>query len=102
MARLSSSTACSFLPLMAFFPVLTAFVFPLQDLCGHVQSAVAHVVFVQVRVAVVAGADDIKVLFPVVDGPSARARLISVFLFVLDEPLYEAFCEFNVGVKVIT
>jgi hypothetical protein len=77
------------------------FLLPLQDLPGDIEGAVAAPVFIQVRVPIVTGADDVQVLLFVSRSQTAGAGPVSIPLFVDQQALDQVFGERSIRVEVV-
>jgi hypothetical protein len=78
------------------------FLLPFQDCPGDIEGAVAAPVFIQVRVSVVAGADDVQVLLFVSRSQTAGAGPVSIPLFVDQQALDQVFGEGRIWVEVVS
>jgi len=72
-----------------------------QDGIADIQGTVTCMKLVKIRIAIIARADDVPVLFPVPHGDAAWAGGIPEPFFIDKQPPDKAFCKFSVIVKVI-
>src|SRR3970040_252714 len=75
--------------------------FALQDSLGNVEGAIAPIIFIQIRVPVIAGTDNIHVFLLLSRSEPAGTCPVAIPAFIYDKTLYKSARDFFVGIKMM-
>jgi len=69
---------------------------------GYIKGAITGPEFIQIRITVIAGTDDIDILLSGTCGKPARTGWIPIAPFIGEEPPHQSFCELHLRVQEIS